>query len=100
MEIKLWWSDKIKCTGKLIATRDFMQKMCNRLIQGEVRYGPPRKEQNYMTRMIMEVKAYKRQGNMEQLINIANYAVLESITPENKKFHFDSTVESVTRGKI
>jgi hypothetical protein len=75
----------------------FMQQMVNRIIQGEARYGPPKKEQNYMTRMIMEVKAYKRTGNREQLVNIANYAYLESICPENPKFHWDSTVPSVTR---
>ena len=80
--------------------QEFIQWMVNRLAFGEYRYGPPNKSQNYMTRLIMEVKAYKRTGNYEQLLNIANYCWLESRAPENKKFHFDPSVDSVTRGKI
>ena len=71
--------------------------MANRIMQGFSRYGNPRVEQNYMTRLIMEVKAYRRHGNLEYLLNIANYAYLESICPENKKFHYDNKVKSVTR---
>lgn len=74
--------------------------MLNRLIQGYVRYGVAKVEQRYMTRLIMEVRAYKKFGNAEQLYNIANYALLESIAPENKRFHLDSSVDSVTRGRI
>lgn len=73
--------------------------MANRLMQGQCRYGEPKASQNYFTRLMMETKAYKRTGNQEHLINIANYCVLESIAPENKKFHFDNTVDSATRGK-
>ena len=98
MQLTLWWSDKIKQDPKTV--RDFFQKMANRLLIGHLRYGPPKREQNYMTRMIMEMKVYKRTGNMEHLINIANYCWLESEAPENKKFHFNATVDSVTRGKI
>ena len=99
MEIKLWWSDKIKGQSSEPIV-DFIQKMINRLVVGHLRQGPPKVEQRYMTRMFMELKAYKKTGNMEQLINIANYCLLESQAPENKKFHFDATVDSVTRGKL
>lgn len=81
-------------------THIFLQKMVNRLIQGFVRYGASTKEQKYMTRMYLEMKAYKRTGNQEHLFNIANYCILESMAPENKKFHFDGSVDSVTRGKV
>ena len=97
-EIKLKWSSKVKRDSKSIQL--FMQQMANRLIIGEIRYGSPKKEQNYMTRLIMEVKAYKRTGNREHLLNIANYCWLESEAPENKKHHFDNLVDSVTRGRI
>ena len=50
-----------------------------------------------MTRLVMETKAYRRSGNREHLLNIANYAYLESICPENPKFHFDPEAKSATR---
>ena len=53
-----------------------------------------------MTRLGLELKAYRRTGNRELLLNIANYSWLESVAPENKKFHWDNTAESATRGKI
>ncbi len=97
----LWISQKIvRPNSEAIQTQTFLQRMLNRLIQGYVRYGAAKEEQRYMTRLIMEVKAYKKSGNVEQLYNIANYALLESIAPENKRFHFDASVESVTRGRI
>lgn len=74
--------------------------MTDRLLVGHLRYGDACKEQNYMTRMMMEVKAYKRSGNREQLLNIANYAYLESIVPENPKFHWNDKADSVTRRKM
>ena|ERR1700761_8568608 len=78
---------------------DFVQGMANRLIQGFFRYGRSTKEQKYMQRMTLELQAYKRTGNYEHLMNLANYALLESEAPENKKFHYNAYVESATRGK-
>lgn len=94
--IELFWSEKLAQTVKK-PFKDFSQRMANRLMQGDARYGAPRKDKNYMTRLIMEVKAYRKSGNQEHLINVANYCVLETIAPEHPKFHFDNTVESVTR---
>jgi hypothetical protein len=74
--------------------------MAFRIIQGYCRYGGPDKSRNYMTRMIMEVKSYKRTGNMENLLNIANYCYLETLAPENSKFHYDNTADSATRSKF
>ncbi len=66
----------------------------------EHRNGGPVRRQKYMTRIKKELAAYERDGNAEQLFNIAVYCYLETRAPENKKFHFDATVESVTRGKF
>jgi hypothetical protein len=82
---------------KVSIFRAFAQGMLNRLCVGELRYGPAQKKQKYLTRMIKELKAYRRDGNAEQLINIANYCVLEWIAPEHPKHYFDPTAESVTR---
>lgn len=53
----------------------------------------------YMTRLGLELQAYRRTGNTEHLYNIANYAHLEAYAPENGKFHYDDKAESVTREK-
>jgi hypothetical protein len=75
----------------------FAQTMLNRLFVGELRYGAADKKQKYFSRLKKEVKAYEKTGNAEQLINIANYCILEWITPQHPKHHFDPTVESITR---
>jgi hypothetical protein len=78
----------------------FAQSMLNRLVVGGLRYGSPKKSQKYMSRMIKEVEAYKRSGNAEQLLNIANYCVLEWIAPEHSKHHFNPNVKSATREEV
>lgn len=75
----------------------FAQTMINRLFVGEVRYGPAEKKQKYFSRLKKEVKVYQKTGNAEQLLNIANYCVLEWIAPEHPNHHFNPNVESVTR---
>ena len=78
----------------------FLQACTNRRVLGEYRYGLPKKRQKYMSRLARELQAYKKTGNAEQLFNIAVYAFLESCQPENKKIHWDNTVDSVTRGEF
>jgi len=75
----------------------FMQRQVNRLQVGEQRYGKPDARKLYMTRLSNEVDAYVKTGNAEHLINAANYCLLEAVAPEHRKFHYDNTVESVTR---
>jgi hypothetical protein len=78
----------------------FVQRMTNRIVTGHIRYGLPSRRHSYLTRMTLELKAYKKTGNAGHLINIANYCYLENECPENNKYHFDNTVDSVTRKKI
>lgn len=73
------------------------QSQINRLAVGELRYGSANRRQKYLTRLKKELAAYTAAGNAEQLINIANYCILEWIAPEHPKHHFDPTVDSVTR---
>lgn len=101
MIIEIFWSDKIKRTSPDDKQfKFFVQEIAYRLMQGFCRYGAAKKEQRYMTRLQMELKNYKKTGNSESLYNIANYCLLEILAPENKKFHFNSTADSVTRDKI
>ena len=84
-------------TKESIEFQWFLQLMQNRRLVGGMRYGPINYKKKYMTRLNKELRAYREAGNAEQLINIAVYAFLEFYAPENKKFHFDNTVDSVTR---
>lgn len=79
--------------------KSFAQRMLNRLAVGELRYGSGDVSQKYLTRMKKEIHAYSKSGNQEQLLNIANYALLEAMYPENKRAHFDASTKSVTRKK-
>ena len=99
MITSLNWSDRIKLKRQE-EIHKFLQQMLNRLIVGNLRYGEPNRRKKYFSKAIFEIKAYKKTGNREHLLNIANYCILESLEPENIKFHFDNTVESVTRGRI
>lgn len=99
--LTLWINSKVKRPPREWEfVQDFLQKMMNRMGVGYVRYGTVDKRQRYMTRLEVEFRAYKKTGNKEHLLNIANYAVLESMAPEHKKFHDDSSVDSVTRGRV
>lgn len=81
--------------------RAFLQAVVNRRCVGALRYGDrPKAKQRYMSRLARELKAYRKDGNFEQLLNIAVYAFLESAAPENHKLHFDPTADSVTRSEF
>jgi hypothetical protein len=85
---------------EMLFFKSFLQGILDRRIVGGMRYGPIKKKQKYLTRLSKELKSYREEGNMEQLLNIAVYCYLEAYAPENKKFHWDPTVDSVTRGKV
>jgi hypothetical protein len=97
----VWCSDKFRSDWNRFI--EFVQHQVNRLAFGyaqyEIKTGGPCREARYMKRLGLELRAYRRTGNREHLVNIANYAWLESQAPENKRFHWDATVGSATRGK-
>ena len=77
----------------------FLQAVVNRYCVGAIRYGDPTKRKEYLYRLYGEIIVYAQRGNFEQLLNMAVYCFLESEAPQNPKFHFDNTVDSVTRKK-
>ena len=95
--IEIWTSNKVKLDYNSISR--FMNKMIRRLVMGHLRYGAPQTSKKYLTRIELELKAYKRTGNAEHLINIANYCWLEDECPQNSKYHYNTNVDSVTRGR-
>lgn len=81
--------------------RMFLQGLVNRRYQGSLRYErnyTPDRRKQYMKRLGMEFRNYRTNGNYEQLLNMAVYCYLESRAPQNRRFHFDPSVGSVTRG--
>jgi hypothetical protein len=94
-----FWSS-ITSQSRMLSFGLFVQRMANRIQAGEVRYGAPQLRKQYKSRMEFEVAAYHKTGNMEHLLNIANYAWLESEKPQHKKFHFDTGADSATRDKF
>lgn len=98
--MEIFWSEKLRIPKRVKdGYKEFVEGMSKRLAQGHARYGVPDKRKMYMTRLEIEVREYRRTGNCEHLYNAGNYALLESLEPENKKFHYRPEVGSVTRGK-
>ena len=99
MTIELFIPDSLKLDEQTtVEFKAFLQAVVNRRCVGVLRYGDKSvRKKKYMTRLLKEVQHYKANGNFEQLLNVAVYCFLESSAPENKKFHFDATVDSVTR---
>lgn len=103
IEIKL--PDAIALNARtMVALKFFLQAQTNRRVVGVLRYeghgGRPNRRNRYMTRMMLELRAYRKTGNFEHLLNLANYAFLESEAPENRKFHFDADADSATRATL
>jgi hypothetical protein len=97
MIISLHIPDTLKLQHHEEDYRAYLQAMLNRILVGELRYGPPNRRKRYMRRMSLELKAYRKNGNFEQLLNLCNYAYLESVAPENRKLYFDPAAASATR---
>jgi hypothetical protein len=102
MTIELKIPDSIPLDPRVtVAFKGFLQAVVNRRCVGALRYGDtPQKRQRYMSRLFKEAACYNREGNFEQLLNIAVYCFLESEAPENPRFHFDPTAASATRAEF
>ena len=100
MKIELEVPDSLTHLSNLDEIEFFLQAALNRLLVGGLRYGSANRRKLYMRRMGLELAAYKKTGNFENLLNLANYAYLESLTPENSRLFFDPAAASVTREKL
>lgn len=98
MPITIRWSAKNPRDPN--SFREFLQRMANRAQVGRWRYGPDDRKKRYMTRLRAELDKYEETGNTEHLINIANYAFLESVCPEHPQAHFNNKVGSATRHRF
>lgn len=78
--------------------REILQESLDILYIGHYRYGAPNPQKRYLTRLHTELKAYKRSGVRQHLINILNYSILEILAPEHPNHHWSKRdPKSVTR---
>jgi hypothetical protein len=92
----------LKVSGYRWAARlkRFLQLMINRLLYGWHRYGEPQAVQDYLLRLKGAIDRYEATGNLEYLVDAANYAWLEFECPLHPKAHFtceDSRGRNVRR---
>lgn len=67
---------------------DFTQKMANRLAFGEARYGRPDPAKDYLRRLKQSVDLFDTTGNLEYLVDAANYCALEFYWSIHPQAHF------------
>ena len=98
MDVTIFLSDKVRLDRPGEAV-EFLQRLANRIAVGKVRYGNRAASKKYLSRLEVEVKAYKRTRNQEHLYNAAVYCFLEMSCPEDGgRGHFNPEVGSATRG--
>lgn len=69
----------------------FFQKQINRLIVGHYQYGENAARQDYLFKARQALSDYVETGNLEFLVDAANYAMLEAHYPLLEDVYFQST---------
>lgn len=75
-------------------SEDFVQKMRNRIVMSHYKYG-------WMSETYPEIgdaiasleerlELYKKTGNLEHLIDVGNFAMIEYMRPRHKNAHFEA----------
>jgi len=95
--MEIYWCEKLGIRRKEEFQR-FLDAMSKRIAQGHPTYGDPvNSGQPFLHFLKCELDAYDRTGNRDHLINIANYAWLESIAPQHPNSHMDARTASTRR---
>ena len=71
----------------LPADPKFFQMMLSRLLVGQIRYGKADAIQDYLTRAQKALRDYEHTGNLEFLVDAANYCLLEAHHPLHSEAH-------------
>lgn len=77
---------------------DFVNKMQARMFVGFFRYGDTKryaesKQYDLLRTIEKYLNEYKKDGNLEHLVNIANYCMIEFMYPQHALAHFESIEE-------
>lgn len=80
-------------------SEEFDLKRKNRMIVSFHKYGPI--EENYGNKLVSAIKnlekrlnLYKETGNIEYLLDVGNFAMIEYKYPQHEKAHFNNLSES------
>jgi hypothetical protein len=68
----------------------FLQAMVDRLLVGFHRYGDPDAGLDYLRRIKESIDRYEATGNLEHLVDAANYCWLEFGWPLHPEAHFEA----------
>lgn len=98
MKIELQWPDSIP-PGQF--SQEFLQGMLNRLAVGYYNYGPVRRgTYDWIASLILRLNRYQESHNSENLIDAANYAMLEFLYPLDPHSHFWATDKRGSPGAV
>ena len=84
----------------------FEQLMRNRLVMGAYRYGEhlpgliERHRWSHGERMHRLLELYEQEGNLEALVDLANYCMLEWVNCEHPKAHFTPVDDGILGARI
>jgi hypothetical protein len=85
-------------TGKMPPDQydvNFLQGMINRLAVGYHRYGPlDPKRANWVKTLELRLEAYKETGNIDYLMDVANFAMFEWRFSQHQEAHNDPNAKS------
>ncbi len=93
-EVVLFWSSLVPETY----SKDFLQRMLNRRMFGHFRHeigtgiGSVGSKRTLDAIKLLKVKLgkYEKTGNLEMLVDVANYAMMEFQHPKHPKAHFNA----------
>lgn len=83
---------------------DNIQKMANRMAFSEQKYGPVRDmypdQADALASLEERIRLYKETGNVEWIIDAANFCVIEAMQPSHENAHFRSTDTDESPGVV
>ena len=84
LQEQLAWMDK------------WFQYMRNRILMGRFRYGPfsNKVKYDYISAIKKKIELYEKSGNLENLVDAANYCLLELKKPTREGVYFEAQDDS------
>lgn len=85
-------------------SEDFVQKMRNRIVMSHYKYGWMKDSYPEIADAIASLKQrlelYESTGNMEYLVDVANFAMIETMYPRRKGAYFKATDSDQSPGLV
>jgi hypothetical protein len=85
-------------------SEQFVQMMQNRMVVSYYKYGPLVEAYPHKVDAIESLKArlkkYEETGNLEWLVDVSNFAMIEFMIPKHKQAHFRATDSNESIGRV